>query len=91
VIEVWSPVLDPEILDAPATASVGVAVPDKATELTEVGVIAPKEIVIAGVVVAVATVPETPFAATTLAEVTVPLPTPATPTGAQTGLVAVRI
>jgi hypothetical protein len=42
--------------------------------LTEVGVIAPKVRVIAGVVVAVATEPETPLAVTTETEVTVPPP-----------------
>ena len=42
--------------------------------LTVVGVIAPRVSVMAGVVVAVATEPETPFAVTTLTEVTVPLP-----------------
>jgi hypothetical protein len=39
---------------------------------TEVGVTAPSTKVIAGVVVAVATVPETPFAVVTLTLVTVP-------------------
>ena len=42
--------------------------------LTEVGVIAPNVSVIAGVVVAVATEPDTPFAVTTETEVTVPVP-----------------
>ena len=42
--------------------------------LTVVGVIAPKVKDIAGVVVAVATVPETPLAVVTEAEVTVPDP-----------------
>jgi hypothetical protein len=41
---------------------------------TDVGVIAPSENVIAGVVVAVATLPETPLAVTTETEVTVPPP-----------------
>src|SRR6185312_3588489 len=44
------------------------------TPLVEVGVIAPRVKVIAGVVVAVATVPETPFAVTTETAVTVPVP-----------------
>jgi hypothetical protein len=43
-------------------------------EATEVGVIAPRVRVIAGVVVLVATEPETPFAVVTLTEVTVPVP-----------------
>ena len=41
---------------------------------TEIGVIAPKVKVMAGVVVAVATVPLTPFAGTTETDVTLPLP-----------------
>jgi hypothetical protein len=41
--------------------------------LTDVGVIAPKVKVMAGVVVAVATVPDTPLAVVTLTDVTVPL------------------
>lgn len=44
---------------------------------TVVGVIAPNVSVIAGVVVAVATLPETPFAVTTETEVTLPVPVPA--------------
>jgi hypothetical protein len=44
--------------------------------LTLVGVIAPKVIVIAGVVSAVATLPDTPFAVMTDTLVTVPLPPP---------------
>jgi hypothetical protein len=59
---VWLPVLVPEMLDP-------VTVPVAATEL---GVIAPKVKVIAGVVVAVATEPETPFAVMIEVEVTVP-------------------
>ena len=50
-----------------------VIVPDAATL---VGVTAPRVSVIAGVVVGVATEPETPFAVTTLTLVTVPPPTP---------------
>jgi hypothetical protein len=42
----------------------------------DVGLMAPRESVMAGVVVAVATVPETPFAVTTETEVTVPEPPP---------------
>jgi hypothetical protein len=71
---VWSPVLAPEIELVPVTARVGVELPDKVIEFTVVGVIAPAIIVIAGVVVAFATVPEKPFAVATDTEVTVPLP-----------------
>jgi hypothetical protein len=48
-----------------------VTVPDATTE---VGVIAPNAMVIAGVVVAVATVPLTPFAVVTDTLLTVPAP-----------------
>jgi hypothetical protein len=53
-----------------------VAVPDpvKVTPFTVVGVIAPRVREMAGVVVAVATVPETPFAVVTDTLVTVPVP-----------------
>ena len=61
---VWSPVFVPLRL-LPDT------VPDAATEL---GVIAPNVSVIAGVVVDVATVPDTPFAVETETEVTEPVP-----------------
>ena len=44
------------------------------TPLVEVGVMAPRDKVIAGVVVAVATVPLIPFAVVTDTEETVPLP-----------------
>jgi hypothetical protein len=47
-----------------------------AAPLIEVGVIAPRVKVMAGVVVAVATVPDTPLAVTTETEVTVPVPPP---------------
>ena len=73
---VWSPVLAPETEVVPDTASVGVAEPETTTELTEVGAIAPSVSVIAGVVVLVATEPETPFAVVTETEVTVPEPEP---------------
>jgi hypothetical protein len=63
---VWSPVLVPLIL-------VPVTVPVAATEL---GVIAPSDSVIAGVVVEVATLPLTPLAVTTETELTVPDPLP---------------
>ena len=46
----------------------------RVSPLTVVGVIAPSVSVITGVVVAVATVPETPFALVTETLVTVPLP-----------------
>ena len=71
---VMSPVFTPLTVVVPVTARVGLADPDKVTPLTVVGVIAPKVIVCAGVVVAVAVVPETPFAVTMEAEVTVPAP-----------------
>jgi hypothetical protein len=67
---VWSPVLvpllDPEKLE-----------PDRVpVAATELGVIAPRVRLMAGVVVAVATVPDTPFAVVTDTEVTVPEPLP---------------
>jgi hypothetical protein len=71
-----SPVFDPDILDVPLTANVGVADPLITTLFTDVGVIAPRVIVIAGVVVFVATVPLTPFAVVTETDVTVPPPPP---------------
>jgi hypothetical protein len=46
----------------------------RVSPLTDVGVIAPKVKVMAGVEVAVATLPEIPLAVTTEAEVTVPVP-----------------
>ena len=58
----------------PVTASVGVDAPESTTLLMEVGVIAPSVRLIAGVVVALATEPETPALFTTDTEVTVPLP-----------------
>ena len=69
-----SPVLLPEILEVPVTARVGVAEPERTTPLTDEGVIAPAMIVIAGVVVALATVPEKPLAVATDTLVTVPAP-----------------
>jgi len=60
------------------TASVGVDEPETITEFTDVGVIAPSVTLIAGVVVDVATVPDTPFAVVTDTLVTVPLPPAAT-------------
>jgi hypothetical protein len=80
--EVWSPVLEPEIEEVPVTASVGVDEPEMTTEFTEMGDIAPAVMVMAGVVVALATVPEKPFAVATDTVVTVPLPnafSPSTP------------
>ena len=65
-VMVWSPVLIPVRLE-PVTA------PD---DITLVGVMLPRVIVIAGVVVGVATLPLTPFAVTTLTDVTVPDPPP---------------
>lgn len=56
----------------PVTASVGVELPDITTELTDVGVIAPRVRLIAGVVVGFVTVPLTPFAVVTETVVTVP-------------------
>jgi hypothetical protein len=49
------------------------------TPFVEVGVIAPKDRVIAGVVAGLATVPETPFAVATETVVTVPPPPPPPP------------
>ena len=69
-----SPVLVPETAVVPVIASVGVEEPESATPLTEVGVIAPNDKVIAGVDVAVATDPDTPFAVAIDTVVTVPLP-----------------
>ena len=69
---VWSPVFVPLIALAPVTARVGVALPDSVTKLTEVGVIAPRVRLIAGVVVGSVTVPLTPLAVVTETEVTVP-------------------
>ena len=66
----------PLIALVPVTASVGVEEPDSVTALTVVGVIAPSVRLIAGVVVLVATVPETPFAVVTETLVTVPEPPP---------------
>ena len=66
VPRVTLPVLVPLRLDPP---TVPVAV-------TEVGVMAPSVNVIAGVVVGVATIPLTPLAVTTEADVTVPSPLP---------------
>ena len=63
----------PETEVVPVTARVGVVDPEMTTPLTEVGVIAPRVRVIAGVAVAV-TEPDTPLAVTTDTEVTVPLP-----------------
>ena len=75
----------PLIVDVPVTARVGVAEPLNVTPLTLVGVIAPSVKVIAGVVVAVATEPETPFAPTTETVVTVPVPDTAGWTGCGSG------
>ena len=71
---VWLPVLVPLTAAVPVTASVGVLLPLIATPLTDVGVMAPSVSVIAGVLVEVATVPETPLASMTDTEVTVPEP-----------------
>jgi hypothetical protein len=51
----------------------------KVLPLTDVGVMAPRVSEIAGVVVAVATVPDTPFAVLTDTDVTVPEPPPPPP------------
>lgn len=67
-----SPVFVPLTTVVPVTARVGVEAPDRTTLFTLVGVIAPSVIVIAGVLVAVATDPDTPFAVVTETEVTVP-------------------
>jgi hypothetical protein len=69
-----SPVFVPLTAVVPVTASVGVDVPDKVTPFTLEGVIAPSDKEIAGVVVLVATLPDTPFAVVTDTSVTVPLP-----------------
>ena len=75
-VMVWSPVfvpLDVPLIElVPVTARVGVALPDSTTEFTELGVIAPRVRLIAGVVVEVATVPDTPLAVLTETDVTVP-------------------
>ena len=68
------PVLVPETDVVPLTASVGVDVPEMATPLTLVGVMAPSVSVMAGVVLASATDPLTPLALTTETLVTVPPP-----------------
>lgn len=57
----------------PVTAKVGVEAPEITTLFTEVGTIAPNVKVIAGVVVALATEPDTPLAVVTETEVTVPV------------------
>ena len=62
----------PLTVAVPLTARVGVEEPESTTLFTDVGVIAPSVNVIAGVVVAVATLPETPPDVVTLTEVTVP-------------------
>jgi hypothetical protein len=67
-------VFAPDTEVVPVTASVGVDVPETTTEFTEVGTIAPSVRLIAGVVVEVATVPDTPFAVVTDTLVTVPVP-----------------
>ena len=71
-IFVWSPVLAPDTVVVPVTASVGVAEPERVTPFTVLGVIAPRDKVMAGVVVEVATVPDIPFAVVTDTDVTVP-------------------
>lgn len=57
----------------PVTDKVGVELPERVTPFTVVGVIAPKVRVMAGVVVAVATLPDIPFAVTIETVVTVPV------------------
>jgi hypothetical protein len=74
VAMVLSPVLAPDTVVVPVTARVGVEVPEITTEFTLEGVIAPRVREIAGVVVEVATEPETPFAVVTDTSVTVPVP-----------------
>ena len=69
---VWSPVFEPANDELPTTVMLGVELPESVTPFTEVGVIAPSVKEMAGVVVDVATVPETPFAVVTETEVTVP-------------------
>ena len=75
--------LAPLTLEVPVTASVGVALPERTTPLTLVGVMPSREREIAGVVVAVATEPETPFAVVTDTLVTVPAPSPSEPPAAR--------
>lgn len=77
-----SPVFVPEIEDAPVTERVGADEPEIATPFTDDGVISPRERLIAGVVVEVATVPDIPFAVVTDTLVTVPLPPPPPPDAA---------
>jgi hypothetical protein len=57
----------------PVTAKVGVEEPLSTTELTDEGVMAPKDSVIAALEVGFATVPLIPFAVTTLTLVTIPV------------------
>ena len=81
---VWSPVLVPETVASSATVSVFELVPParvnptvcgaSVNPFTDIGVIFPSVSVIAGVVVGLETVPETPFAFTTETELTVPDP-----------------
>jgi hypothetical protein len=73
LIFVWSPVFVPLTEVVPVTDKVGVAEPLNTTPFMLVGVIAPSVKVMAGVVVAVATEPETPFAVVTETEDTVPV------------------
>src|ERR1019366_8457382 len=70
---VWSPVLVPETAVVPVTARVGVEEPESVTPFTEVGVMAPKPIVKAGVGEAIDQVAVTPLLASAVdTEVTVP-------------------
>jgi hypothetical protein len=72
VTDVWSPVLVPETVVVPVTASVGVELPENVIPFTVVGVIAAREMVRAGVAPP-EDVPETPLAVATETAVTVPV------------------
>ena len=71
------PVTLPVIVD-PVIAIVGVLLPDIATPFIELGVIAPRMNVSAGIVVGFVTVAETPLALTTEMLDTLPAPVPDT-------------
>jgi hypothetical protein len=79
------------VLDVVPPASVNPVVNDaRVSPLTVVGVTLPRVRLIAGVVVAVATVPETPLAVVTETEVTEPLPLPVAAPNAP-GLTSVKL
>ena len=77
----WSPVLTPVKLDPVIVAPADIA----PLAATLVGVIDPRVSVIAGVVVSLATTPDTPEAVTTETMLTVPLPDGPTGPGGPAG------